>query len=87
MGFLTTLAGCGWIITPLGLQPLANPPFVTLDPVTCYACNIFFGAIQTTLFIQDWNHGRTQDENLNYAMSIAQTVAPTLNPNQRRNSQ
>jgi hypothetical protein len=84
---LTTLAGLGWIITPLGLQPLANPPFVTDEPVVCYACSIFFAATQTTLFVQDWNHGYSQQENLNYAMSIAQTIAPTLNPNQRRNSQ
>jgi hypothetical protein len=87
MGWFTTLSGVGWIITPLGLQLLANPPFVADGPVRCYACSIFFGATQTTLVVQDWYHGYTQQDNLNYAMSIAQTIAPTLNPNQRRNSQ
>ena len=85
MGWLTTLSGDGWIITPLGLQPIANPPFVSRSTVFCYACSIFFGSTQTTLVIQDWIHGYSQADSINHAMTIAQTIAPTLNPNQRRN--
>ena len=78
------LTGPGWKVTPLGLQPFKDPPFVTRLPVRSFACDVYFAATEKTVRIQSWIKGYTQEENIADALNYARTTAPTLSQSKGR---
>jgi hypothetical protein len=70
MAKFQTLAGNGWKVTSLGLQPFPNPPFTARTPVFSFSCRIDYPN-GTSDMIHEWWNCQTEENAIALAVNHA----------------